>query len=1187
MIELRPGMARSLALRFALAISMVATAIPADARAAAQDPEPELPDPETMTEEQARGMLEAAAVAHQTQQYDIAVQIGAMALEGLIRNVGWQDKGTQAAAMVVTDSLRKLGRNDEADALFAEARKQMGITDKPPQPGMDKLLESMAAVEQGRIDAAYELARDGVAMLERDDPDNSELPTYRAALARLAVARLEFPKAEQLLRDNLVRAQASGNPQDIAAAMNGLAGLEYARGSYDAAKTGYQAALVEAKKVDNSEQAQRAHAGLGEVAFERGKTDEAIAEFQIRLDLAEHDLGGDVRLVGALGDLGEVYENIGRYREARPLLEREATIFAKSYGDDSLLRAGTMSRLGRLYRSMGEYDLAIGVWKQLLAIQEAKLPPDSPSIGGTLNNYAETLWAAGREPALLISMATRAAELNERHLIQQVSYGSEAQKRAALEAFASGTDRVISYNVHYAPRDAMATRLGINTVLRRKGRVLDAVSGAEQALRGRLDDETRAQLDTLHERRGQVATLMVRGPKDGEDVEAFRSKIAATQAEVDALERSLGDRNAVPEDLLPVALERVQAEIPEDAALVEIAVYRRFDARYKSFAKAFGEPHYVAYVVRRTGDATMIPLGPAKPIDAAVAALRNALSDPKYRDVNTIAQRLDRLTMTKIRPALKKVDHVLVSPDGALNLIPFAALADEKGRWLVRDYQFTYLSSGRDLLRFARERPSGSGALVIGNPAFSAGAPANAAGNGRRSVDLSGVSFPPLPGTAEEARAVGKAIVDARVLIGEEASEAALRAAQRPTVLHIATHGFFLTDEMIGAGGTRGAKYVKGDDDFAPPPGAENPLIRSGLAMRGANLRADGDDDGILTALEVSSLDLWGTKLVVLSACETGIGEVHDGEGVYGLRRALVIAGSESQVISLWKVDDEATRDLMVSYYKKLGRGSGRSESLREAQLKLARHRATEHPFYWASFIPSGRWDDVELEPKRQRPPRPEPGPHGKYGAEIREYWRDKKPDDGNFWVRGAYASPINDHRFDGAAVSEKTGFDLGIDFLLHPRLLAGFEFSRDRWLGDAASDVDLRVNRLEGDLAVDLLALPYWWRVRPAVLPHAGIGIAFGRQKITDTSTLDPVTMMPVAGARSSDLLGGFGVDWGADLALYFKLGRRLSLALRGGVSRPTYLLRAGGHRLDYDKDFPRSFRWQAGLGIGPAFSK
>jgi len=1186
---------RSAALRIALVVALPFATFPTLARAEARfEPTAELPDPEELDEAKARQVFEAAFVAYQIQEYDVALEIGVVALEALIRLVGWNDQATQAAAVVVIDSLRKLGRESEADALFNEARSHMGMNVEPTPDGVQKIMESMQAFSEGRMDAAYELAREGVAMLDRDDPDYRDLPTYRAVLATLHIERQEFAQAEQLLRKNLEQAQATTDPQPIAAAMNGLAQLDYSRGAYARAEAGYRAALAEATKAGASvDEAQSAHAGLGSVAFELGQMDEAIREYELRLEIAERDFGGDERLIGALGDLGEVYENVGRFTDARPLLEREDAIVAKTYGEESTVRANAMSRLGRLYRSMAEYELAIDLWKRLLVIQETKLPPASPSIGATLNHYAETLWASDGDPAQIISMATRAADLNERHLIERVSYGSEAQKRAALESFVSGTDRVISYNVHYAANDEGATRLGVNTVLRRKGRVLDAVSGAQQALRGRLDEETRQQFDRLRERRGQIATLMMRGPSEGESVEDYRAKIAAAQSEAAQLELTLGDRNAVPEDLAPVELARVQAEIPEKTALVEFAVYRRFDARYKSFAQAFGEAHYVAYVVPREGSVTMVPLGPAAPIDEAVAALRTALADPAVSNVLTVAQRVDQLTTAKVRPLLDDVDHVLVSPDGALNLVPFAALADERGHYLVRDYQFTYLSSGRDLLRLARERPASSGAWVVGNPDFSSAQPTTGSTTGRRSIDMSAISFPPLPGTAQEVAAIGKVIEDAHVLVGDAASESALRRAERPAVLHIATHGFFLTDEMMGLAGGRGAKYVKSDEDFTPPPGAENPLVRSGLALRGANLRADGDDDGILTALEVSSLDLWGTKLVVLSACETGVGEVHNGEGVYGLRRALVMAGSESQVISLWKVDDEATRDLMVAYYKKLERGRGRSGALREAQLELARHRETAHPFYWASFIPSGSWDGVDLTSKSAEQPgpepdRPEPGGRsgsGEWGPEIRDYWRTKHLSDKNFWVRGAYAAPIGDHDYDGASVESETAFDLALDFLLHPRLLFGIEYSRDRWFGDAASDLDLRLNRIEIDLAVDLLALPYWWRVRPALLPHAGIGTAIGRQRV-NTTTIDPITMMPIAGPRSNDLLGGLGADWGADVVLYFKLGRRLSLALRGGVTRPTYWLRAGGDRLAYDKDFPRSFRWHAGVGIGPAYT-
>jgi CHAT domain-containing protein len=141
----------------------------------------------------------------------------------------------------------------------------------------------------------------------------------------------------------------------------------------------------------------------------------------------------------------------------------------------------------------------------------------------------------------------------------------------------------------------------------------------------------------------------------------------------------------------------------------------------------------------------------------------------------------------------------------------------------------------------------------------------------------------------------------------------------------------------------------------------EDPLLRSGLALAGANQGKSGDDDGVLTAMEAAYLDLLGTKLVVLSACDTGVGEVKNGEGVQGLRRALVLAGSESQVMSLWPVSDEAAKDLMIPYYKALQQGEGRSEGLRQVQLRMLRGRKDQrHPFYWAAFIQSGEWANLD-----------------------------------------------------------------------------------------------------------------------------------------------------------------------------------------------------------------------------------
>ena len=182
-----------------------------------------------------------------------------------------------------------------------------------------------------------------------------------------------------------------------------------------------------------------------------------------------------------------------------------------------------------------------------------------------------------------------------------------------------------------------------------------------------------------------------------------------------------------------------------------------------------------------------------------------------------------------------------------------------------------------------------------------------------------------------------------------------MKAAHGPLVLHLATHGFFLGSDQK-ATAERGRLLVQlAATDSGPGSAIENPLLRSGLAFAGANQRlGGGDDDGILTALEASSLDLWGTRMAVLSACETGLGETRRGDGVYGLRRALVMAGVESQVMSLWQVSDQGTRVLMTGFYTALKAGRPRSAALRETQIEMLRSVKRSHPYYWASFILSG-----------------------------------------------------------------------------------------------------------------------------------------------------------------------------------------------------------------------------------------
>jgi len=269
--------------------------------------------------------------------------------------------------------------------------------------------------------------------------------------------------------------------------------------------------------------------------------------------------------------------------------------------------------------------------------------------------------------------------------------------------------------------------------------------------------------------------------------------------------------------------------------------------------------------------------------------------------------------------------------------VPFEALVDTRGRYLVERYATSYVTSGRDLLRMQVPRPRSTPPVIVADPLFDDPPLAGAAS--------SGVYFARIAATGAEARAIKDLFPDATLLTGRRATKAALEQVRSPRILHIASHGFFLAD---------------GVPDGAPPHAPENPMLRAGLALSGANLTASGRADGILTALEASGLDLRGTRLVTLSACDTGIGEIRNGEGVYGLRRAFVLAGAETLVMSLWPVSDYVARDMMVDYYTGLRAGLGRGEALRQARIALLKRTTRRHPYYWAGFIQSGEWADLD-----------------------------------------------------------------------------------------------------------------------------------------------------------------------------------------------------------------------------------
>jgi CHAT domain-containing protein len=843
--------------------------------------------------------------------------------------------------------------------------------------------------EEGKYDEALPSYERALEIRERVlEPDHPEIAASINGLAILYYYAGEYAKAESLHQRALaIREKALWpNHPDVATSLNGLANIYWSKGDYAKAESLHQRALAIREKALGPEHPSVAISlnNLGLLYHNTGDLAKAETAYQRALAIKERALGPEhPNVAESLNNLGRLYRERGENAKAEPLHQRALAIWEKALGPEHPNIAESLNSLASLRRNTGDYAKAEPLYQRALAIFEKVWGPEHMEVAACLNDLA-VLYLAKGAIAQAIARQARANAISERNLTRNLATGSERQKLAYLATLSRQTDQTVSLHLRHAPHDKVARDLAATLILQRKGRALDATSESFSALRSRFDAEDRALLDQLTDARSQIARLALEGPQ-GMTAEQYRGRIKTLEEQAESFEAEISRRSdEFRAQSLPITLEAVRAAIPDDAALIEFASYRPFNPKAAKEDEAYGRSHYVAYVLRREGEIQWKELGEAKAIDEAVVRLRKALRDPKRQDVKNLARAVDQKVFQPLRPLLGNLARLLISPEGALNLIPFEALVDERGRYRVERYSISYLSSGRDLLRLQVARKSQSGPLVIADPDFGGrrqvgsrrllkqtkAAPKKQVGEEAPAPAFSQFYFPALPYTAEEGETIRALLPDATLLTRRRASKEALGQSQSPTILHIATHGFFLEDLKLNSAGERSPRKSDGDASRLLKQVAkdgsrvENPLLRAGLALAGANEQKEGDN-GILTALEMTGLNLWGTKLVALSACDTGVGEVRNGDGVYGLRRALALAGAETQVMSLWAVSDRWTKGLMVAYYQRLRQGQGRGAALRQAQLEMLKDVKRRHPYYWASFIQSGEW--ANLEGKREK----------------------------------------------------------------------------------------------------------------------------------------------------------------------------------------------------------------------------
>ena len=900
-----------------------------------------------------RGEEHVGIVAAAAGAYHVAVRIapgtgGGGSYE--IRITAMHPSDARDAALQRSRRLRREGAQHFVAGRFGEAQAALekALATVEREHGADAVETADVAAElaevyrrlpdDARAGALFERA---IGIMERClTPHDPKIGVVRSRLAALLQNMGQRAKAEALLAEAaaaIERGLGADNRWYVDTLLT-RAALRADSGDADGQEAAIRGGLAIAERMHDTHSLVYVDLldALGELYRRRQDLAQADELYARALAIATDVVGADgYQVATPLQYRGIIARERKQYASALGYYAAALAIRAPLVGDGHPDVAQLLVNMANIYRATGDTARALATQFRALEIWERAAGPYREATLVTVGNIARTYAGAGDIDGA-IAYQRRADAILEKELELNVAIGSEREKLLFVDSVAERTDRTISLHLLTAPDDPRAAALAALVLLQRKGRVQDAMIDAVAIGRRRaLDPIDLDLLDQLKATTAQLARAAVVATSV-RPAEAMPQTIHALEARKERLEAELSARNAaLRAEMQAVTVEAVQGEIPADAALVEFTVFRPFNPRAERNAEAYGAPHYAAYVLRRSTPPLGFDLGPAAPIGVAVESLRGALRDPRRTDVRILARSVDERVMRPLRAALGGVERLIVSPDGDLNLVPFEAMVDEQDRFLVERYAISYVTSGRDLLRMRVRRDSRSGPLIVADPLF--GEPVSRRG-GAVEADRPALYFAPLPATSGEARTIKALFPDATILSGGRATKAALQRAEAPRMLHIAAHGFFL------------------DDRRGKPT---NPLLRSGLALAGANL-PDARSAAILTALEASGLDLRGTKLVTLSACDTGVGDVRNGEGVYGLRRAFVLAGTETLVMTLWPVTDAIAREAMVSYYTELRAGLGRGDALRRSKLAILARPGRAHPYFWAAFIQSGEWASLD-----------------------------------------------------------------------------------------------------------------------------------------------------------------------------------------------------------------------------------
>jgi CHAT domain-containing protein/tetratricopeptide (TPR) repeat protein len=878
------------------------------------------------------------------------------------------------------------------------------------------VLKNLAApaITLGDLTEARSLQERALAIAEQSyGSSHPEMAEYLNDLASTLQLQGDYSTARSLYERaaRIVEAHSGPNDLTLATYVYNLAILDARSGDLTEARRRLNRAVSIWQRILGPDHPHVAIAlsALGRRLLEQGAFSEAQLLFERALKIRERRLGPDHRDVArTLQDLAATFARQGRLSRARTLSARAIQIWERSDVSNIPAFASILMLHANLQVDLGDFETARRYYERALEIRRRVVGNSHPEYAQTQAALARVLAELGKVRSAGIS-ALQAEETGRQHLRLTLRYLPERQSLGYAASRPKGLDLAMSLSA----ADPDATDRVFDGLIKSRALVQD-----EMAARRRVsEDASRTDVAplwaALASTRQRLANLVVKGPSDGRP-EQYTVLVEDARREKELAERALADKSAAFRDEVArgeIGLDDVRRAMPAGSALVAFARYDRTPipapgapaprATSTSAAATMRPrapiPSYVAFVVREgQTQIALVPIGSAANVDALVsrwhAEIMNIVGADSPSDVENTYRlagaALRRRVWDPVAGYVKGATTVFVVPDGTLNLLSLAALPVGRTGYLIAEAPVIhYVSAERDLVSNSSAATGNRGLLAVGGAAFDdaslftgkvvrprpatrAPTAVTAAGGLRAGCgDLASLRFDPLAGTLQEVREVARLWSDspADVLESRGASERAFKhGAPGHRVLHIATHGFFLGSACQPAlGGTRAVGGLLPKSPSQPAAGmADNPLLLSGLAFAGANRRAaagPGDDDGILTAEEVATLNLGGVEWAVLSACDTGLGEVKAGEGVFGLRRAFQIAGARTVIMSLWSVDDQATRLWMRALYEgRLQKHLSTADAMHQASLSVLRARRARgqstHPFYWAGFVAAGDW---------------------------------------------------------------------------------------------------------------------------------------------------------------------------------------------------------------------------------------